>query len=144
VRASKFQRLVQDKFRLLPAITEKLAGGHGHIPLEGSLNVFNLSGLPGASSNEAAALKRNTIWPKQDFLVFRLELAIFETILHRPGRRVPHRMIHIQFEKSGILEFGAYDNFDPDRLFFGPTLAGAFLESLVSQGTLSSDTSSTK
>ncbi len=53
------------------------------------------------------------------------------------GYRVPSRIIHVQIEKNGILESGAYDNFDADSITWGPALVGAFIESMVSKEILS-------
>ncbi len=127
---------VEDRHRLLAEVAEKLAG-NAHISFEGSLSVLNLAELPGASDSETNVLRRNTIWPKQDFLVFPLEKSTFEVISRRMGYRVPSRIIHIQIEKNGILESGAYDNFDADSITWGPALVGAFIESMVSKEILS-------
>ncbi len=135
--------MVEDKYRLLVAVISHLAGT-GHISLEGSLGVFNLGVVPGASTSETTALKRNTIWPKQDFLVFPIEPPITDTLFKKLGYRVPSRIIHIQIEKNGILEFGAYDNFHRDAMFWGPALTGTFIESLLAQGILSSEKRSSK
>ena len=59
--------LVRDKRRLLLVMMEKLAGG-AHISFEGDLSALRLSDIPGASQEETGALKRNTLWPKQDFI----------------------------------------------------------------------------
>jgi hypothetical protein len=128
--------VVEDKHRLLMSVAENLAG-NAHISLEGSLGVFNLAALPGASDVETSALKRNTIWPRQDFLVFPLEPPVAEAVFKRLGYRVPNGVIHVQIEKNGVLEFGAYDNFDRNSMYWGPALTGSFVESLVSQGILS-------
>jgi hypothetical protein len=135
--------VVEDKHRLLMSVAEKLAG-NAHISLEGSLGVFNLAALPGASDVETSALKRNTIWPKQDFLVFPLEPPVAEAVFKRLGYRVPNRIIHIQIEKDGVLEFGAYDNFHRDCIFWGPALTDAFIQSLVERGILSPSKQRTK
>jgi hypothetical protein len=136
VTTSSPRWIVEDKYRLLVAVISELADT-GHISLEGSLSVFNLATLPGASNSETNVLKRNTIWPKQDFLVFPIEPPITDALFKRLGYRVPKRIIHIQIEKNGILEFGAYDTFHPDCISWGPTLKGPFVESLLAQGILS-------
>ena len=141
--ASDPKWVVEDKHRLLAAVAQKLAG-NAHVSLEGDLSVFNLAILPGASDSETDALKRNTIWPKQDFLVFPLELHTFEEIFRRLSYRVPGRIIHIQIERGGILEFGAYDRFHRDCIFWGPTLTDAFIQSLAAQGILSPSKHRTK
>jgi len=59
-----------------------------------------------------------------------------QKILSAISGAVPQRIIHIQIEKDGVLQFGAYDNFDPECLFFGAALDQEFVDSLVSEGIL--------
>ena len=126
---------VRDKPRLLLALIKEL-GGDAHLSFEGDLHGFNLIKFPGVSDKETAILKRNTIWPRQDFLVIPLETSMGQKILSAISGAVPQRIIHIQIEKDGVLQFGAYDNFYPECLFFGPAFNQEFVESLVSQGIL--------
>jgi hypothetical protein len=126
---------VRDKPGLLVAILEKL-GGAVHISFEGDLRGFGLDEFPCASDKETPILKRNTIWPKQDFLVVPLESSMGQKLLSAISGAVPQRIIHIQVEKDGVLQFGAYDNFDPACLFWGPALNQDFLESLARRGIL--------
>jgi hypothetical protein len=51
---------VRDKPRLLLALMEELAG-NAPISFEGDLRHFNLNKFAGASENETAVLKRNTL-----------------------------------------------------------------------------------
>lgn len=125
--------LVRDKRRLLLAMMEELAGG-AHISFEGDLSALRLSSITGASQEETGALKRNTLWPKQDFIVLPLEPSMSKTIVAALGGTVPSAIIHIQIEKGGTLQFGAYDNFHPRCIVFNPALERAILESLVSDG----------
>ena len=92
--------LVRDKRRFLLAMMEKLAGG-AHISFEGGLKALRLSSIPGASKDETQALKRNTIWPKQDFVVVPLESSTSQTIVSAIGGTIPNTIIHIQIEKGG-------------------------------------------
>jgi hypothetical protein len=124
---------VQDKRRLLLALMEELAGG-AHVSFEGDLKGLTLLSIPGASGEPTAALKRNTLWPKQDFVVVPLEASMGKKIIAAIGGTVPGAIIHVQIEKDGQLQFGAYDNFHPQCIFFGTGVKQAFLESLVSQG----------
>jgi len=126
---------VHDKPGLFLAIMEKL-GGNVHISFEGDLHGFNLDRYPGASDKETPILKRNTIWPKQGFLVVPLESSLWQKLLSTIGGAIPQGIIHIQIEKDGVLQFGVYDNFDPECLFWGPALDQEFVESLVSRGIL--------
>lgn len=125
--------LVRDKRRLLLAMMGNLSGG-AHISFEGDLSALRLSGIPGASQDETVALKRNTLWPKQDFIVLPLESSTNRTIVSAIGGTVPGAIIHIQIEKGGSLQFAAYDNFHPKCIVFGPATDQAILESLVSEG----------
>ncbi len=124
--------LVRDKHRLLLAMMEKLAGG-AYISFEGNLSALRLADLPGASQEETAALKRNTVWPKQDFVVLPLEVSTSEAIVSAIGGTVPSTIIHIQIEKSGSLEFAAYDNFHPQCIFFNPLTDRAVFEFLMAE-----------
>lgn len=126
---------VHDKPGLLLAIMEKL-GGSVHISLEGDMHGFNLDKFSGALDKETPILKRNTIWPRQDFVVVPLESSMGQKIFPALSGAVPQRIIHIQIEKDGVLQFGAYDNFDPACFFWGPALNQEFVESLVSRGIL--------
>ena len=69
---------VRDRYRFLLAVMKVLAG-EAHISFEGDLHGFGLYNLPGASSDETSVLKRNTLWPKQDFVVLPLEMIM---VLH--------------------------------------------------------------
>jgi hypothetical protein len=115
---------------------EELAGHASRMSLEGKLEVFSILSFPGATREEAGILKRNTIFPKQDFVIVPLEPLTAPAILRAIGGRVPRRVRHIQIERAGILEFGAYDSFDPECLFLGPAITSQFLASLVEQGIL--------
>ena len=104
---------------------EQLAGD-AHISFEGDLSSFRLSKIPGTSEEETAALKRNTLRPVQEFVVVPLERSLIADILRAIGGAVPRKILHIQIEKHGVLEFGAYDNFSPHCLFFGPAIERVF------------------
>jgi hypothetical protein len=108
--------LVRDKRSFVLAIMKELAR-NAHMSFEGSLGRLRLASIPGASEEETLALKRNTIRPKQDFIVVPLEPSSEKTILSAIGGTLPRSIIHIQIEKAGILEFGAYDNFYPECIF---------------------------
>ena len=123
---------VSDKRRLLLAMMEEFAG-EAHVSFEGDLSALTLSSIPGASKEETGVLRRNTLWPKQDFIVLPLEPSTSKTIISAIGGTVPNAIIHIQIEKGGTLQFAAYDNFHPHCIIFHSTVKPAFLESLVSE-----------
>jgi hypothetical protein len=123
---------VQDKRGLLVALMDELAGG-AHVSFEGDLQGLTLLSLPGASLEPTTALKRNTLWPKLDFVVVPLEPSMGSKIIAAIGGTVPGAIIHIQIEKDGQLQFGAYDNFYPECIYFGSEVKEGFIRSLVSQ-----------
>jgi hypothetical protein len=123
---------VHDKRRLLLAMMEELAGG-AHVSLEGDLRGLRLSSVAGASGEPTATLKRNTLSPKQDFVIVPLEPSMAQKILAAIGGTIPGAIIHIQIEKDGQLQFGAYDNFHQECIFFGSEVKEDFIKSLVSQ-----------
>lgn len=118
---------------------EELAGD-AHISFEGDLRRLHLSTLAGISDQPSSVLQRNTLWPKQDFFVLPLEPSMDKKIIAALGGTIPRAVIHIQIEKNGCLEFGAYDNFHPGCIFFGSAVKESVIERLVSQGIIRPDT----
>jgi hypothetical protein len=123
---------VLDKRRLLLALMDELAGG-AYVSFEGDLQRLKLLSIPGASGEPTTALKRNTLWPKQDFVVVPLEPSMERQIIAAIGGTVPAAIIHIQIEKHGQLQFGAYDNFYPSSIYLGSEVKEDFIKSLISQ-----------
>lgn len=128
---------IRDKRRFLSAVMEELAGA-ARISFEGDLSATKTSHLAGASGDETPILKRNTLWPKQDFVVLPLEADRVKAIIAAVGGTVPRGILHIQIEKSGRLELGLYDNFDPKASFFGSALKPLFFTQLQSDGIMTS------
>ena len=126
---------VRDKGQLLLAMMQEFEG-NAHVSFEGDLRALPLSRYPGASFQPTVVLKRNTIWPEQDFVVVPLETSSSKKIYASIGGAVPRRVLHIQIEKGGALEFGAYDNFHPECIFFGDGVKRELIEALVSSGIL--------
>jgi len=123
---------VLDKRRLLLALMEELAGG-AHVSFEGDLRGLTLSSISGASGEPTATLKRNTLRPKLDFVVVPLEPSMGPKIIAAIGGTVPGAIIHVQIEKDGQLQFGSYDNFDPECIYFGSEVKENVIQSLISQ-----------
>jgi hypothetical protein len=111
----------------------ELLAGNAHVSFEGNLGGLTLSGT---SETETEALKRNTLWPEQDFIIVPLEESTIRPTMTAIGGNVPKTIIHIQIEKAGRLEFGAYDNFQPGCVSFGDAVPPMVLDSLVSDGVL--------
>jgi len=110
--------------------------GDAHISFEGNLHDLPLFALPGGSEEETDSLKRNTSWPKQDFVIVPLEADSIGTILAAIRGALSRKIIHVQIEKAGVLQFGAYDQFQPGCIVFGCMVNRRFLEALVSQGVM--------
>ena len=121
---------VRDKSRLLLLLMNELAGA-AHISLEGTLPTAILD-LPGASGLETETLKRGTLRPMQDFAVLPLELATVPDILRAIGGTIPRNILHVQIEKQGKLAFAAYDNFNPECIYFGDAISAELIERLIS------------
>ncbi len=106
---------VLDKRRLLLTLMEELAGG-AHVSFEGRLRGLSLSNISGASGEPTSVLKRNTLSPKQDFVVVPLEPSMGQRIIAAIGGHLNYATYHEayltsrQIEKDGQLQFGAYDN----------------------------------
>lgn len=129
----------RDKPGLLMAMMRALAG-NARIALEGDLSRCAVSRLVGASGVETAALRRGTLFPKQDFTVLPLEPDTLQPILEAvlPEGRLVDGLEHVQIEKDGGLAFGAFDGFHPRATECGPAVPVALLEALVAQGILRS------
>ncbi len=132
---------VRDKRRFLVATLQQLAGS-AFVSFEGDLSRTALIEAAGASGDETKLLKRNTLWPKQDFVVLPLEAETVGSIMAAVGGTVPKSILHIQVEKEGRLELGLYDSFNPQGMFFGPAVTPHIVENLLNDGVLSSWTES--
>lgn len=136
---ARYWLVARDKPGLLMAMMRALAGS-AMISFEGDLSGCDFSRVPGTSADETECLRRATIYPRQDFVVCRLEPETIEPILAEvlPERRAIDRIIHIQIEKDGALAFGSYDNFHPDCIVAGPGVPVSLLEQLQASGVLRS------
>jgi hypothetical protein len=130
------QHKVRDKRKFLLAVLRQLAGA-AFVSIEGDLSGTSLVRVSGASGDESELLKRNTLWPKQDFILLPLEVETVEQIVAAVGGTVPSGILHIQIQKDGRLEFGSYDNFSPNGMFLGPALTPSFINRLRTDGVLS-------
>ena len=120
---------ILDKRRFLLAVMREFAG-NAHISFEGDLSKTQLSTLPYARTEETAALKRNTLWPKQEFIVLPLEEDSIQGIGSAVGGTIPKSVLHIQIERNGSLEIGLYDRFTPSQIFLGPELNLLFIDQM--------------
>jgi len=100
--------IIRDKQRFLRVLMDRLAGT-ASMSFEGDLSGCKLHALPNASEAESNLLRRNTIWPKQDFITVPLEKESTKPIVSALGGTIPKPILHIQIEKDGQLQVGMYD-----------------------------------
>lgn len=124
---------VRDKPGFLNRLIAELAGD-ARISLEGDLSQCRFSDDLVVSRAGAGLLKPNTLVPRQDFVVLRLTLEtvapIFQQVM---AAGLKHAIIHVQIERNGVLELGAYDNFHPDCVVTGPGITPELLDDLKSR-----------
>jgi hypothetical protein len=147
----KYSLTVRDKPALVTTMMHALCG-NAHISFEGDLSKCQLNDISGASGEETTVLKRQTFVPRgsscpqegvvvrEDFVVIPLEPHTVRPILDRilPEGRIVHDVTHVQIEKNGEREFGAYDNFHPGCVVAGSGVPEALLRDLMSRGVLKS------
>lgn len=129
----------RDKPGLLRAMMRALAGD-ARISFEGDLSRCVFADNLTASADETEALCRQTVVPKQDFVVLPLELDTVQPILDvvLPGRRYLDDIIHIQIERHGQLQFGSYDNFHRECVVCYAGVETTLLDQLKSSGVIRS------
>jgi len=127
---------VRDKADFLHRLMVEPAG-NAYMSLEGDLSSCRLADDLVATRDETAILRRNTLAPKQDFVVLRLEPEtvgpIFKQVMAAGLKRA---IIHLQIERDGVLEMGAYDNFHHESVVTGPGISGALLDELKNTNVL--------
>ena len=111
--------------------------GDARISLEGDLSRWQFGDDLIASRGEIGVLKRSTLFPRQSFVVLRLTpetvAPIFEQV---SAAGLTEAIIHVQIERDGVLELGAYDNFAPGCVITGPGVKLELLEELKSKNVL--------
>jgi len=113
--------------------------GNSSISLEGNLSYCKFSDVILLSRDETVLLKRNTALPKQDFAVLKLTSEtvgeVFKQIMTAGLKKA---IIHVQIERSGLLELAAYDNFSPNCVLTGSGVGLSLLNELKSSGVICS------
>jgi hypothetical protein len=123
---------VRDKPGFLRRMMVELAG-NAQMSVEGDLSRCRFNDDLIVTSAETAILKRNTTAPKQDFAVLRLRLTpetvgpIFKQVMAAGLKRA---IVHVQIERNGVLELGAYDNFHHECVVTGPSVSPELLTEL--------------
>lgn len=134
-----FHLNVRDRVSFLSAIALALAGD-ARISLEGTSLPSRLHEIPSASNEESGKLRRNTYCPRLDFVILPLTPGTVHIILKELRSDDPglDQLIHVQVEKAGLLQFGAYDEFAPNCVWCGPAVPVTLLDALRSKGILRS------
>src|SRR5262245_43183850 len=127
---------VRDKPAFLHRLMVEFAG-EAHVSLEGDLSSCRFPDELVVARDETSVLKRGTLVPRQDFAVLRLTPEtiepIFEQVMTAGLRRA---IIHVQIERNGTLELGAYDNFHPECVVTGPGVSPELLDELMKKHVL--------
>jgi len=115
---------------------EELAG-NAQLSLEGDLSRCRFTDDVVVAREETPTLKRNTIAPKQDLVVLRLTPETVDPIFKQVmAAGLKRAIIHVQIERNGVPELGAYDNFHPECVVTGPGVSWALLEELKKSNVL--------
>ena len=122
---------VRDKPAFLHRLMTELAG-NALMSLEGDLSKCQFAEGVVVSREETGVLKRATRSPELDFCVLKLNpetiKAIFTQIIIAG---LSDDIIHVQIEKTEVLELGAYDNFHSDCVVTGSGIGKMLLDELA-------------
>jgi len=123
---------------LLEMMMRHLAGAHSCLSLEGHFRELDLANL--GEPCPGTTLRREGIsYPPSSFVTVRLNednwKSIFEEIV--ACSRWDQEIVHLQIERDGKAEFGAYDNFHHECVHAGNGVAPELLHELVRAGVLS-------
>ena len=126
---------VRDKVGFLRRLLNEFAGGR--MSLEGDLSKCDFPENVVVGREALGDLQRNTVAPRQDFVVLRLEPDTAEPILKQIlAAGLKRAILHSQIEHAGNLQMGAYDNFHPDCIVTGHDVSAALLTELQEAGIL--------
>lgn len=111
--------------------------------LEGNLSRCRFADEVVTGHEETAVLRRSTLEPVYDFVVLRLTPETREQIFAQvmaagleDDAELEEGVIHLQIERSGVIELGAYDNFHRDCVATGPGIDALLLVRLKKEGIL--------
>jgi hypothetical protein len=128
--------------QLLLAMMTTLACMDAKISFEGHLSHTELVKLPEASFDETRVLKRNTTWPKMDFVVLPLTAEMVSVVAKAVLSKIAFKgytgIIHVQIEREGRLAFSACDNFHEGCVWASSAVPLALLTDLADKGILHS------
>jgi hypothetical protein len=121
---------VRDKPGFLRRMMVEFAG-NSHMSIEGDLSRCRFDNDVILTSDETAILKRNTIAPRQDFAVLRLTQETVDQIYKQVlAAGLKRAIIHVQIERHGVRQLGAYDHFHDECVVTGPGVSPGLLAEL--------------
>ncbi len=131
--------VARDKPALLTHMMRFLAGD-AHISFEGGLSDCRFPAWIPSQNEENTILPRNTLAPRQDFIILALEQDTVRPILDvvLPETRYKNDIVHIQIEQHGRRQFGCYDQFHPNCIVCYNGITPEFLEALKEKHILTS------
>jgi hypothetical protein len=129
---------VRDKPGFLHRLMSELAG-RARMSLEGDLSKCHFTDDHVVARDEDLVLKRSTLSPRLGFVILKLEpeavAALFKQVI---AAGLKKNIIHVQIERNGSLQLGAYDNFHPDCVVTGPEVSAELLEKMKISGVVRS------
>lgn len=131
--SNKRYHLVVKKAIQLMELVIPLFNNNASISFEGNLCSYDFSLFEDTTQKETLNLRRNTIAPKQDFIILPLNSKAINFLttdtFHRIGLR--NKVIHIQIEYNHEIAFASYDNFHEDCVWITAEVGQSFIERLV-------------
>jgi hypothetical protein len=105
--------------------------GSAQMAIEGDLSRCQFTDDIVLTSEETAVLRRKTIAPRRDFAVLRLTQETVDPIFKQVmAAGLKRAIVHVQIERDGVLELGAYDNFHDACVVTGPGVGPGLLTEL--------------
>jgi hypothetical protein len=114
---------------------------NGLMSLEGKLGKCRIDDRLIVSRKPVGKLRRDTLWPRQQFLVIRLEPASLDHILQAVAAAgvelEDDGILHVYMEHNGAIEFGAHDWYS-GCVVTGPAVPASLLARLQQEGVIDS------
>ncbi len=142
-----FELDVRDAFGLTNAVLAYLGYG-SRVSIEDFPREYeaDIAVIPGAVPGEDPPLLRGTTWPHENFWILPVTLETKSDVLALLSRPdliavlseayLERAAMHVQIEKDGQIQLGAYDYFDIGSTRTGHGVPEEFLRSLVDSGVL--------
>lgn len=111
--------------------------GNARLSLEGTFDETAFPAEAIAGHEPTPTLKRSTLEPTLNFLILNLEPQFVDRVFSQISRiGLRENIVHVQVEKDGRIELGAYDNFHSECVVTGPAISEALLAELQAAGVI--------